>query len=526
MLKNSLKYYWEDPERITTVPLSTLDELLQVYPWSNVLRFLYWKRWLIEKTSGNLETDSTDILPLYGELRYMLENGPTEYGNEHFVALQDTESTIGTKFTQDEEDASVSEEMAITSVDDNIEEEKEIHQIEENQSPEIEAPLLPEELPAEAITDEIVQEFDAFESDTEPFVKAHQADDHKNADEDISEENEKLSSEFNFVPDHQTEDEDSIEESGEDLSDEQELIEENVEVNIEDETTYDPSFSPDMHIESPEEEQLVDDIKFEKELKELEEAFLTEYESVIQKLDEDIAKLNELQQQEKYDEMLHEDHKTEIDKLIESSIIEKEEIKQVEIEKPVIQLEKSTPQESNTVAGKNRPMRNLQFDEEVSGFTQWLLHLTNKKKNEEKPIDIEPQEEEVEDSIAVEVHTDPSQFQENEDIEYLETEEEEADEDLWTSDEEPQEELKAKKKKGKSKKKDKKKKKKKRKKGSKVPEEEIDIGIVSEPLAKLFAAQGAIDEAISMYEKLILYRPEKKSKFAARIKKLKQIQKN
>jgi cytochrome c-type biogenesis protein CcmH/NrfG len=46
--------------------------------------------------------------------------------------------------------------------------------------------------------------------------------------------------------------------------------------------------------------------------------------------------------------------------------------------------------------------------------------------------------------------------------------------------------------------------------------------LVSETLAKVYAAQGNVSKAISTYEKLSLLHPEKSTYFAGRIEKLKQ----
>ncbi len=53
------------------------------------------------------------------------------------------------------------------------------------------------------------------------------------------------------------------------------------------------------------------------------------------------------------------------------------------------------------------------------------------------------------------------------------------------------------------------------------PNIELDKEIVSENLAQLYLKQGKTDKAISIYKKLILKFPDKKSYFAASIDKLK-----
>lgn len=55
------------------------------------------------------------------------------------------------------------------------------------------------------------------------------------------------------------------------------------------------------------------------------------------------------------------------------------------------------------------------------------------------------------------------------------------------------------------------------------PSIELEKEIVSENLAKLYLKQGKTDKAISIYEKLILKFPDKKSYFAASIEKLKNF---
>jgi len=50
---------------------------------------------------------------------------------------------------------------------------------------------------------------------------------------------------------------------------------------------------------------------------------------------------------------------------------------------------------------------------------------------------------------------------------------------------------------------------------------DFPTGVVTENMAKIFESQGKIENAISIYEQLILKNPEKKSYFATRIKNLK-----
>ena len=529
MLKNSIKYYWEDPERIISVPLKILDDLIQIYPWSNVLRFLYWKRWLIEKTSSGDQNDPpTNVPSLYGELRYLLDHGPLEYDDTHFATFLDQYSKKEAESELEENLSSVTDTAPIPEID--------IPETENFSEPEIEKTPIAPELPAEAISDQSSHEFDTIDSEDNLIDKRHQSVEPEKLEEEN--EMEEISSERESDSDEQVENENTLPEitktelPSEQVSDlpvqiyKTETEEKFETVPDENDTSILPVFDESPYEDKEEIEDVSED--FEEELRELEKAFQADYDTVIQKLDMDIAKLNEMQQQEKYDDMLFRENMTEIDELIEGSPLQEGKVDLDKAQEKPKEVKSQKLPEHNTDLGKQATMRNLKFDDEVSGFTQWLMHFTKKETVEILSVEKDLSQKKVETSALALPVIDPPHHE----IENTEfgKEFDAEQEDIWTSDEDEDsyEEmpLKKKKKKGKGKKKDKKKKKKKRKKEKKESKQNIDIGIVSEPLAKLFAAQGAIDEAISMYEKLILYRPEKKAKFAARIKKLKKTHEN
>ena len=53
--------------------------------------------------------------------------------------------------------------------------------------------------------------------------------------------------------------------------------------------------------------------------------------------------------------------------------------------------------------------------------------------------------------------------------------------------------------------------------------EELKLDLVSESLAKLYLKQGMLDNALEIYEKLMLQNPSNNTFFAAQIEKIKKL---